>query len=98
EDVEDRPYAELAPHADDRAHGRMQLRSEEKRDAGATEDLAHARRVEVDGHAELREEVGAAARRGDRAVAVLGHQRAAARGDERRDRRDVERPTPVAAG
>ena len=61
EEVEDRANAELAPHAGHSAHRRMQLRREEKRNAGAAEHFAHPRRVEINRHAELRQQVGAAA-------------------------------------
>ena len=81
-----------------RAHRRMQLRREEKRDAGAAQHVAHPRGIEIDVHAERGEDVGAAARRRHRAVAVLGHRGAGAGGNDRGDRRHVERAASVAAG
>ncbi len=58
----------------------------------------HARRIEIDVDAERREEIGAAARRRNGAIAVLGDIRACAGRDERGDRGDVERAAAVAAG
>ena len=60
--VENRANAELAPDRRHRAHGRMQLRREEKRNSGPAENVAHARGVEIDVHAEGCEDVRAAAR------------------------------------
>ncbi len=52
----------------------------------------------ADGDAERAEHVAGARARGGGAVAVLGDGNAAGRGDDRRQRRDVEGAVPVAAG
>src|SRR5262249_37744015 len=48
--------------------------------------------------AELFQNVGAAALRGKRSIAVLSHTNARARNDKRRDRRDVKRRNGAATG
>ncbi len=59
---------------------------------------SHTSRVEVDLDAERLEQVGGARAARGRAVAVLGDRYPRAGNDDRRDRRDVERPAAVAAG
>ncbi len=91
EEVEDRAHGELLAHGDDEA-GRAVVRGREHE---AEADLLDAARDgvgrEVDPHAERLEHVGRAGQAGRRAVAVLGHRAARARGDQRGGRRDVER-------
>ena len=77
---------------------RMEHRREHEADAGLGEAPLHATRVEVDLDAERLEHVGRAAVRRGRAVAVFGHRDPRAGHDDRRDRGDVERVAPVAAG
>jgi len=62
----------------------------EKADAGLLDAASDALGSEVDLHAELLEDVGRSALRRGGTVAVLGHARAARRGNDRGQGRDVE--------
>jgi hypothetical protein len=98
EDVEDGPRGELTSHGGGMAHGRVMGRSEEEAEAELVDRALDPLDRELEIEAERLEDVRRSRRGRHRPVAVLRHSRAGRGGHERRRRRDVERPRPVAAG
>src|SRR5204863_3680818 len=98
EHVEHRPHAELPPARSRVAEGGMKDRREEEPDPRALDATRDALRRQVDLDAELLEDVGRAAHRRGRAVPMLGDSLPTRRGDNGRERRDVEGCETVAAG
>jgi hypothetical protein len=98
EQVEERAQSQRVAHRRDVAHGRVVPRREEEADAALVDAGCDALRRKLDLDAQRGKHVGAAAARGDGAVAVLGHPRARRRGDEGGGGGDVEGVRQVAAG
>ncbi len=98
EQVEDGADADLAPRADGELHRLVEHRRVEESDPGFAQAALDHAGPGLDVHAELPEHVRRAAVRADGAVAVLGHGRARAGGDERGGGGDVERVPRIAAG
>ena len=97
EDVEDRPDAELPPHAAERLHRRVERRREQEHEADVVEHPPRERGLEVDPDPAGLEHVGRADARGDRAVPVLGHGGSRSGGHDRGGGRDVEEVAAEAA-
>ena len=95
--VHERRRAQLATHRADVFHRWMETRREQEHDTGVVEHACRSGRVEHDPKTQRLEDVRGAAARRVGTVAVLWHHAAGARGDERRDGRDVERPDRAAA-
>ncbi len=96
--VERRPHADLPARRAGVAHGRVERRREQEREAQLRHRASGRGRVVVDPDAKRVEHVRRARSRGDRAVAVLGHRHPQRGHDQGRRRGDVEGPGAVAAG
>ena len=90
EDVEQGRDAELLARRPRVPESRVELRRERERDAGLAEHLGDALRFDVEIEAERREHIRRAGGRTRAAIAVLDHRDAGRRGDDRRDRGDVQ--------
>ncbi len=88
---------QLLAHRSDHLEGRMILRREQKSHARLLDASAQNVRRQIDPDTELLQHIRAAAARGDAAVPVLHHRRAARREDENAGRRDIEKIHAVAA-
>ena len=98
ENVEHRAHADLPARADGVFHGAVQLRGKQEGDADFIQATAHLLRLQVDGHAQRRQHIGAAAATGDRAVAMLGHRHPGPGDHKRRYRGNIETALAIAAG
>jgi hypothetical protein len=96
--IKNRTEAKRATQRPQSLHGRVIKRREEEDEAGLAKALDGQLRAERDGNAEGFEHVGSAAKRGDRAVAVLGDFGSGCRGHESRATGDVESERTSAAG
>ena len=94
EEVEDRANRELAADGNDVAGRLMVGGREHEPEADVLDAPRDGGRRQVDPRAERLEQVGRAGQSGGGAVAVLGDRAAGAGRDQRRRRRDVERPSP----
>ena len=96
QDVERGRDAQLAPRRAGVAQRGVEARGEAEADAGLLHAAGHRVRAELDGHAELGQQVGRATRRRGRPVAVLAHGHAHGRGHQGGQRRHVDRVAAVA--
>ena len=98
EKIEQRARAEFDPRRPHVAHRGMMRRRHHEADPGLMDAAFDGIRRNPDLDAERGEGVGRARTRGRGAIAVLGDRHAAGGGDDRGERRDVERARTVAAG
>ena len=98
EEVERRRHAQLPADGPGVPQRLVIAGGEAEADPDLVDAAGHPGRAELDVHAERLEEVGGAAGRRRRPVAVLGHPGAGAGGHEGGQGRDVDAARPVAAG
>ena len=96
EDVEDGARGQLATNGRRVPHGRMVRLGEQEAEAELVDRPLDLRGRQVEAETERLEHVGGPRRRGDRAVAVLGHAGARSGRHQRGRRGDVEGPRAVA--
>ncbi len=96
--VEHRAHAQRLAHGHGVAHGRVMTRGEEEGQAHLVQQTAEGARVQIQVHPQGLQDVGRAAGRAGRTVAMLGHRHAGGGGDQGGAGGDVEGAAAVAAG